>query len=100
MSDGWIKTERGWRKSYGPPQEAVKPGNYPCPRLVLDTMDLTEHVDGNFYDSKSAFRAVTKAQGLVEVGNDSARLRKPEKPKADPKQRREAVERATAKVLG
>lgn len=100
MSEGWIKTDRGWRKRYGPPRDEIRPGNYPCPRIATDTMDLTEHVDGKFYDSKSAYRAVTKANGMVEVGNDPARFRKPEKPKTDPKARREAVERATAQVLG
>lgn len=70
MSDGWIKTDRGWRKSYGPPAEHVAPGNYPCPRVITDTMPLTEHIDGRQYDSKSEFRKVTKANGCIEVGNE------------------------------
>lgn len=82
------------------PRQAPKSSDLPCPRIATDTMDLTEHVDGKFYDSKSAFRRVTKENGMVEIGNDPARLRKPKKPKADPKQRREAVAKATAQVLG
>ena len=77
MSDGWVKTDRGWIKRYGPPPTPVARGSFPCPRIASDTMDLTEHVDGKFYDSKSKFRAVTKAHVCVEVGNDPARLRRP-----------------------
>jgi hypothetical protein len=44
-------------------------------------MPDTEQVDGRFYSSKSQFRAVGKALGLTEVGN--------EKPK--PKQRATAL---------
>lgn len=100
MSDGWEKTERGWRKVYSAPQTEVARGDYPCPRVFTDTMPLTEHVDGKSYDSKSAYRAVTKAHGYVEVGNDPARLRKPVKPKADPVKRRAAVQKAVAQVIG
>ena len=36
-----------------------------------DTMAPTlNHADNRIYDSKSAFRAATKAAGYVEVGND------------------------------
>lgn len=100
MSDGWVKTDRGWRKSYGPAPEYVAPGNFPCPRVMSDTMDPTEHVDGKHYDSKSAYRAVTKAHGYVEVGNDPARLRPQTKPTIDKAQTREAVKQAAAQVLG
>ncbi len=83
MSDGWIKTERGWRKSYGPPQTAMRRSDYPCPRIISDTMPPTEHVDGKFYDSKSAFRKVTEAKGYVELGNDTARFKAPDRPQRD-----------------
>ena len=64
--------------------------------VVGDGMDPTEHVDGKFYDSKSAYRAVTKAHGMIEVGNDPARFKTPARQdvKADPRQRREAVQKA------
>lgn len=61
-------------------------------------MDLTEHIDGRYYDSKSQFRAVTKAHGCIEVGNDPARLNPISRPKADPKARRDAVRRAVAQA--
>ena len=101
MSDGWEKTDRGWRKVYSA-RTTYAQGNphLACPRVISDSMDLTEHVDGKHYDSKSAFRAVTRREGYVEVGNDPARLKPIEKPKVDPKVRRDAIEKATAQVLG
>lgn len=66
----------------------------PSPMVISDTMDLTEHIDGKFYDSKSRFRKVTKAHGCVEVGNDPARFRKPERKKPDRKAIKDAVKRA------
>lgn len=42
------------------------------PYIVRDSMDAAVHpVTGEVMDSKSAFRAVTKAHGLVEVGNEA-----------------------------
>ena len=70
------------------------------PHVISDTMPATEHVDGRFYESKSAFRRVTRENGYVEIGNDPARLRKPERPKGDKTKRREAVKKAVASVLG
>jgi hypothetical protein len=49
----------------------------PLPYVISDIMPETEQVDGRYYTSKRAFRAVGRALGLTEVGN--------EKPK--PKQR-------------
>lgn len=98
MSDGWERTERGWRKTYSPAQTAVARGNFPCPRVQTDTMPLTEHLDGKSYDSKSAYRSVTKAHGYVEVGNDPARLRKPEKVKENTKRSDDAIKRAIAQL--
>lgn len=44
----------------------------PSPMLNRDQMDPLWHPhDGRHYESKSQFRAVTKASGGEEVGNDS-----------------------------
>src|SRR5262245_61137187 len=43
--------------------------------VISDTMDPTEQVDGKFYTSKSEFRAVGKALGLIEVGNEKIKPR-------------------------
>jgi len=40
------------------------------PHVISDSMDPVEHVDGRFYTSKASFRAVTRAHGLTEVGNE------------------------------
>jgi hypothetical protein len=42
----------------------------PRPYVISDTMEPTEQVDGRFYTSKSAFRAVGRQLGLIEVGNE------------------------------
>jgi hypothetical protein len=42
----------------------------PCPNIISDTIAPLEHVDGRFYTSKSQFRRVTKAHGLIEVGTE------------------------------
>ncbi|HZD62097.1 MAG TPA: hypothetical protein VE200_04805 [Xanthobacteraceae bacterium] len=42
----------------------------PLPFVISDTMPATEQVDGRFYESKAAFRAVGRSLGLTEVGNE------------------------------
>lgn len=66
----------------------------PFPMVISDAMPACEHVDGKFYESKSAYRRVTKAKGLVEVGNDPARFRKPVRPDRD-----KAIEQSIDKAI-
>jgi hypothetical protein len=73
----------------------------PTPMVISDTMDPVEQVDGKFYTSKSAFRAVGRSLGLIEVGNEKL----PAKPKGQGSMtpaakagRREALQRAFQKV--
>jgi hypothetical protein len=47
-----------------------KSNNVPLPYVISDIMPPTEQVDGRFYTSKRAFRAVGRALGLTEVGNE------------------------------
>ena len=63
-------------EEYEPGRFRVRKDRYPAarselpvPYVISDTMDPVEQVDGRFYSSKSAFRAVGKAHGLIEVGN-------------------------------
>lgn len=72
-----------------------KRSSFPCPRVFSDTMPALEHVDGKFYDSKSQFRAVTKAHGYTEMGNDPARLRPKPKPLPD----REGIKKSIKNAL-
>jgi hypothetical protein len=44
--------------------------NLPLPYVISDIMEPTEQVDGKFYTSKRAFRAVGRSLGLTEVGNE------------------------------
>lgn len=78
-------------------QSPVARADMPCPMLIGDSMPAAEHVDGNFYESKSAYRRVTRANGLIEVGNDTARFRKPKVPDRE-KGIDQAIERAIARA--
>jgi hypothetical protein len=84
-----------YRKVPGP---ARNRSALPAPMLNLDTMDPVQSmVDGKLYTSKSALRDSYRHAGVVEVGNDPARLKKPSKPKPDRKGIKDAVERAKAR---
>jgi hypothetical protein len=71
----------------------------PLPYVISDIMPPTEQVDGKFYTSKRAFRAVGRALGLTEVGTEKL------KPKtthasdtpAEKRARRDALKQAAAK---
>jgi len=70
----------------------------PCPHIISDIMPETEQVDGRFYTSKRAFRAVGRALGLTEVGDQ--KFKPKQRASADPnvkKARREALQRALAR---
>jgi len=45
----------------------------PLPYVISDEMPPVEQVDGRFYTSKAAFRAVGRAHGLTEVGNEKVK---------------------------
>jgi len=48
----------------------VQRSNLSLPYVISDEMPPVEQVDGKFYTSKAAFRAVGRANGLTEVGNE------------------------------
>ena len=56
------------------PQNFARSG-LPRPYVISDTMDPVEQVDGKFYTSKREFRAVGRANGLIEVGNEKFKPR-------------------------
>lgn len=75
------------------------PSGLPMPMIAGDTMAPAEHpLDGRMYDSKSGFRAVTKAHGYTEMGNDPARLRPRKRPEPDASTISDHVEKAFARV--
>jgi hypothetical protein len=62
-------------------------------------MDAVEQVDGKFYSSKSEFRAVGKAHGLIEVGTEKLKPR--QRASSDPayrRKRRQEIKDAVEKV--
>jgi hypothetical protein len=63
-------------------------------------MDPVEQVDGKFYTSKSAFRAVGKANGLTEVGNERPKLRttRPSQTRDEKDRRRASLKKAVERV--
>lgn len=70
----------------------------PVPNVITDTMEPVQSMlDGKMYTSKSALRSTYKAAGVVEVGNDPARHRPKPKRKADRKEIRTSIEKATAR---
>lgn len=51
------------------------------PGIITDSMAALVHpATGQVFDSKSAFRRVTKAHGLVELGNDAPTTAPPVEP--------------------
>jgi hypothetical protein len=68
-----------------------------APYVISDTMDPVEQVDGKFYTSKRAFRAVGRALGLTEVGNEKFKPKTRASASRENKaQRRRTLERAVA----
>lgn len=66
---GWHRLDQPLPHNCRP--EAPRRGNYAAPRVQMDTMDLLWHPhDGAKYDSKAVFRAVTRAAGAEEVGDE------------------------------
>lgn len=74
---------------------AAPRSSLPCPMVISDEMPATEQVDGHFYTSKAAFRAVGRSLGLTEVGNEKTKPK--QRAHSTPKQRREAFRRAVAR---
>lgn len=73
----------------------VAVSDLPRPYIATDTMEPTQHpCTGEYFTSKAKFRAVTKAHGCVEVGNDPARLRPKPKPKPDRNAIRKSLKKA------
>ena len=62
-----------WRVQRTPPNFARS--EHSLPYVISDSMPAVEQVDGRFYESKSAFRAVGKKLGLIEVGNEKPKLK-------------------------
>lgn len=81
-------------KAYIPPARSA----LPCPHIMGDVMEpVQSQATGKVYDSKSAIRAEYKRLGMVEVGNDPARLRKPKRKPIDRTQVKATLDKAEAR---
>jgi hypothetical protein len=86
-----------WRVKKPSPKAARS--NLPLPYVISDIMDPVEQVDGRFYTSKRAFRAVGKANGLIEVGNEKPKPRvKLSQTRAASESRRASIRKAVEQV--
>lgn len=75
-----------------------KRSSLPCPRIASDIMEpVQSQLDGKIYESKSALRATYRAAGVIEVGNDPARLRPRAKKPIDDTAVANAVDKAEAR---
>lgn len=71
----------------------------PLPNVISDIMDPVEQVDGRFYTSKSTYRRVGRAHGLVEVGNEKTKPKVRESSTAAQKEkRRQSIRQAMERV--
>jgi hypothetical protein len=87
------------RISHAPGPAFHARSSFGAPMVIADEMPATQHMaDGKFYTSKRKFRAVTRAQGFIEVGNDPAMFRRQPKPKPDRRAIRAAVGRAFSRA--
>jgi hypothetical protein len=64
------------------------------PNIISDQMPPTEQVDGKFYESKRAFRAVGRSLGLIEIGNEK---QKPKTRTNDKAGRQQSIRKAIEK---
>ena len=79
------------------PAEPPKRGDLPRPYVISDNMEPTEQVDGRFYTSKRAFRAVGRQLGLIEVGNEKLPPKQRASIQKDAKRaRRQSIQKALA----
>ncbi len=70
-----------------------RPAPRKTPYIIRDAMDAVQHpATGQMFDSKSRFREVTKAHGLVEIGNES-----PKSPKV-PTEHKDARKKAISEA--
>jgi hypothetical protein len=76
----------------------VKRSTLPMPHVISDIMPPTEQVDGKFYTSKRQFRAVGRALGLTEVGNEKPKPRSRTETRAAKEARRQSIKIAFEKV--
>lgn len=90
---GGMHDKYNWPGNHRRPDESLA-----APQIVSDTMGAVQsQASGKIYDSKSELRKEYKQLGMVEVGNDPARLRQKPKHKPDRKDIKDSLQKATAR---
>ena len=98
MSYQWFEMEDGRSVYRKADKHEQKRSHLACPMIATDTMEPVQSMlDGKMYDSKSKLRSTYRAAGMVEVGNDPARLRTRKRPKPDRAAIKTTVEKAKAR---
>lgn len=98
MSYQWIDLGDGRQVFRKVETHEPKRSSLPMPMLALDTMaPVQSQATGKVYDSKAALRAEYKQLGMVEVGNDPARLRKPKREKTPDHVISQAIDKAAGR---
>lgn len=82
----------------GGERRVVQRSDFACPMVVTDSMPPVQSMtNGQMYDSKSAIRSEYRRAGVIEVGNDPARLRTRKPPKIDRQAVKDTIDHATAR---
>lgn len=85
-----------WPEDHRDPEPARS--DFPSPGFIRDEMEPVQSMaTGKLHTSKSGIRAEYRRLGMVEIGNDPARLRPPARPKPDPKAISASLEKAEAR---
>jgi len=88
-----VKSKYVWHEGAWVDVTNWRPPPRKTPYIIRDTMDALQHpATGQVFDSKSRFREITKAHGLIEVGNDSPKS--PKAPTVDRNARKKAISEA------
>ena len=64
------------------------------PVVISDTIDLVNPIDGKRYDSRSAYDAVARRAGLVEVGSEDLAKHTAKRPELSQRERADHIRRA------
>lgn len=74
IRDIYMRRKYIWDKAKKEFVDYYSPERLASPTVIQDTIEATRHpIDRKFYDSKSAYDAVTRRHGATEIGPDGAR---------------------------
>ena len=79
-------------------EPAPQRSHLPAPSVISDTMDpVQSQATGEIHDSKASLRAEYRREGVIEVGNDPARLKPKPRARTSRKAIKDTVEKAAAR---